>query len=102
VVMPDRGTPQRPGWYSDWFNFGELGSPRWRTFHLRTVLPYVDRGFRTIRDRDFRVVAGLAMGGFGTMPYAARHPHLFAGADQSLIPARAWRAAEHIATRSAT
>jgi S-formylglutathione hydrolase FrmB len=80
VVMPDGGTPQRPGWYSDWFNFGELGSPRWESFHLRTVLPYVDRSFRTIRDRDSRVVAGLSMGGFGTMSYAARHPHRFAGA----------------------
>lgn len=80
VVMPDGGTPDRPGWYSDWFNFGAFGSPRWETFHIATVLPYVDRHFRTIRDRDSRVVAGLSMGGFGAMSYAARHPHLFAGA----------------------
>ena len=80
VVMPDGGTPERPGWYSDWFNFGEHGSPAWESFHIETVLPYVDRTFRTLRDRDSRVVAGLSMGGFGTMSYAARHPQLFAGA----------------------
>lgn len=80
VVMPDGGTPDSPGWYSDWFNDGEFGSPRWETFHISTVLPYVQRAFRTIRDRDSRAVAGLSMGGFGAMSYAARHPHLFAAA----------------------
>jgi S-formylglutathione hydrolase FrmB len=80
VVMPDGGTPDRPGWYSDWFNFGELGSPRWETFHIKTVLPYIFRTFRAERDRDSHVVAGLSMGGFGAMSYAARHPDLFAGA----------------------
>jgi len=79
VVMPDGGTPERPGWYSDWFNFGEHGSPEWETFHIDTVLPYVDRTFRTRRDRDSRVVAGLSMGGYTVLALAERHPGLLAG-----------------------
>lgn len=80
VVMPDGGTADEPGWYSDWYNQGAYGSPRWETFHLTTVLPTVQERFRVEDDRDARVVAGLSMGGFGAFSYAARHPDLFAGA----------------------
>ncbi len=80
VVMPDAGQNADAGWYTDWFNGGAYGSPQWETYHLVQLLDYVDRSFPTRGDRNGRVVAGLSMGGFGTMSYAARHPDLFAGA----------------------
>ena len=66
VVMPDGG---KAGFYSDWKN-----GPGWETFHLTEL--------RTLLERDFgagtpRAVAGLSMGGYGAMAYAARHPQLF-------------------------
>jgi diacylglycerol O-acyltransferase/trehalose O-mycolyltransferase len=71
VVMPEAGNT---GFYSDWWNDGAGGPPAWETFHLREV--------RRILERDYgaghrRVVAGLSMGGFGALSYAARHPGLF-------------------------
>ena len=80
VVMPDAGQNATAGWYSDWYNNGAFGPPAWETYHLVQLLELVDRTFPTRTDRGGRVVAGLSMGGFGAMSYAARHPDLFAGA----------------------
>ncbi|HVV14336.1 alpha/beta hydrolase family protein [Amycolatopsis sp.] len=74
VVMPDGGAG---GWYSDWFNFGAGGPPEWETYHLEQLVPWVDAHFRT---DSVRVIAGLSMGGFGAMSYAARHPGVFVAA----------------------
>jgi S-formylglutathione hydrolase FrmB len=75
VVMPDAG---KGGWYSNWSNFGLGGSPAWETFHIDQLIPWVDANFRTVGSRSGRAIAGLSMGGFGAMSYAARHPGTFA------------------------
>jgi diacylglycerol O-acyltransferase / trehalose O-mycolyltransferase len=76
VVMPDGGN----GFYSDWVWPGANGSARWETFHITELLPWVDRTFRTDARREGRALAGLSMGGFGAMSYAARYPDLFCAA----------------------
>jgi len=75
IVMPDGGHDSEAGWYSDWAD----GSRQWETFHTRVLVRYVDRHFRTLR-LAHRAVAGLSMGGFGAMSYAARHRGLFRAA----------------------
>ncbi|TMB02806.1 MAG: hypothetical protein E6J70_06435, partial [Deltaproteobacteria bacterium] len=75
IVMPDAGHDSEAGWYSDWAD----GSRQWETFHTRVLVRYVDGHFRTLR-LAHRAVAGLSMGGFGAMSYAARHPGLFQAA----------------------
>ena len=78
VVMPDGGTG---GNYTDWYGTDGNGfTPRWETFHIGQLLPWVDRHFRTLATRDQRAIAGLSMGGNGTLHYAARHPDLFVAA----------------------
>jgi S-formylglutathione hydrolase FrmB len=72
VVMPDGGTS---GFYSDWRN-----GPAWESFHLGELVPWVDATYRTVGTREGRAVAGLSMGGFGAMSYAARHPDRFVAA----------------------
>jgi S-formylglutathione hydrolase FrmB len=74
VVMPDGG---RGGFYTDWFNHGRGGTPRWESWHVRRLIPFVDDRYRTRPTRAGRAIAGLSMGGFGTFSYAARHPDLF-------------------------
>jgi S-formylglutathione hydrolase FrmB len=78
VVMPEGG---RSGWYSDWE--GETDGhfrPQWETYHVNQLVPWIDANFNTIADRSGRAIAGVSMGGFGAMRYAARHPHLFGAA----------------------
>jgi S-formylglutathione hydrolase FrmB len=77
VVMPDGG---RGGFYTNWFNNGKGGSPRWEDWHIKRLIPYVDGHYRTRATRSERAIAGLSMGGFGTFSYAARHPDLFTAA----------------------
>lgn len=76
VVMPDGGHGSDAGWYSDWHD----GSFDWETYHIDELVPLVDACLPTMPMRSGRAVAGLSMGGFGAMSYAARHPDLFAAA----------------------
>lgn len=77
VVMPDGGPF---GFYADWWNFGLSGGPRWETFHLSQLVPWVDATYPTIGTRDGRAVAGESMGGLGAIHYAAKRPDLFTAA----------------------
>lgn len=74
IVMPDAGHNSLAGWYSNWFN----GTYQWETYHLGVVRSWVDHHLRTIVGDD--AIAGLSMGGFGAMSYAARHPGMFRAA----------------------
>jgi S-formylglutathione hydrolase FrmB len=74
VVMPDAGIG---GWYTDWVYGTAEGPQRWETFHLREVRQFIETRYGTRTDRNGRAIAGLSMGGFGAMSYAARHPDLF-------------------------
>ncbi|MQR94636.1 alpha/beta hydrolase [Fictibacillus phosphorivorans] len=77
VVMPDAG---RGASYSDWYNGGGYGPPQWEKYHIEELIPWVEQRYRAKGSREGRAVAGLSMGGFGAMSYAARHPDLFVAA----------------------
>jgi diacylglycerol O-acyltransferase/trehalose O-mycolyltransferase len=76
VVMPEA----RNGFYSDWVKPGLHGTTPWESHHIGELIPWIDRTYRTIPERDGRALAGLSMGGFGAMSYAARHPDMFVAA----------------------
>jgi esterase/lipase superfamily enzyme len=44
---------------------------------LDELRPFIEARYRTRTDRGGRAIAGLSMGGFGAMSYAARHPDVF-------------------------
>lgn len=75
VVMPD-GTD---GWHSDWYNDGEFGAPKWETYHVHQLLPFIEDEFRVQSTRQSRIAAGFSMGGVGSLTLGARHPDLYAG-----------------------
>src|SRR3954447_1000312 len=77
VVMPDAG---QFGNYTNWYNDGAFGPPRWETYHIGQLLPWIDAHYRTVAKRRGRAIAGLSMGGGGAMSYAARHPGKFVSA----------------------
>lgn len=76
VVMPSSGAT---GGYTNWVDRSS-GRRDWETFHIDQLLPLIDARYRTVPSRAGRAIAGLSMGGFGAMSYAARHPDLFAAA----------------------
>lgn len=74
VVMPDGG---RCGNYTDWWNHGNGGPPKWETFHLTELRQILERGYRAGTARS---IAGNSTGGAGALAYAARHRGLFRAA----------------------
>ncbi|WP_433334389.1 alpha/beta hydrolase [Spirillospora sp. CA-294931] len=74
VVMPNGGSC---GNYSDWWNHGNGGPPRWETFHMTEVRRILERDFGA---GDVRAIAGNSMGGLGAMGYSARFPGRFRAA----------------------
>ncbi|HWH09610.1 MAG TPA: alpha/beta hydrolase family protein [Solirubrobacteraceae bacterium] len=75
VVMPDAG---RIGFYTDWERPDATGAtPRWEGFHLDELPAVLETGYRA---SDTRVVAGVSMGGYGAIAYAAKRPGMFAAA----------------------
>lgn len=76
IVMPDGGHDAQAGFYSDWVD----GSRQWETFHTRVLRRWVEGRWRTLHGGRHRAVAGLSMGGFGAMAYAARHPGVYRAA----------------------
>jgi S-formylglutathione hydrolase FrmB len=76
IVSPDANS----GYWSDWYNGGAFGPPKYETFVIDQLIPLIDARFRTLADRSHRAIFGISMGGYGSMMFAARHPDLFAAA----------------------
>jgi len=75
VVLPDGG---RVGFYTDWERPDVTGvPPRWESFHLDELPALLQDRYRA---GSTRVVAGVSMGGYGAIAYAAKRPGMFAAA----------------------
>lgn len=74
IVMPDGG-PR-----SYYFDSPLDKNSQYETHIAEEVVSTVDRQYRTVADRNGRVIAGLSMGGHGAFFIATRHPELFSAA----------------------
>jgi S-formylglutathione hydrolase FrmB len=70
VVMPEAAN----GSYTDWYNYGKGGVPKWETFHTADVVQLIERNFHANKKR---AAIGDSAGGLGAVAYAARHRGLF-------------------------
>lgn len=73
VVMPDANTKQ----------MGYTNTPggwRYEDFFFEELIPHVENKFRIRKEKRYRAVAGLSMGGGGTFFYALHRPYLFSSA----------------------
>ncbi|MDL4776659.1 MULTISPECIES: alpha/beta hydrolase [Thermomonosporaceae] len=70
VVMPEAAD----GSYTDWYNYGKGGTPKWETFHTAEVRQLMERNYGAGSER---AAIGNSSGAQGAMSYAARHPGLF-------------------------
>lgn len=75
VVMPEGGDA---GLYTDWegYTTGHF-RPQWESFHIDQLVPWVEANFNTADGPTGWSLAGLSMGGFGTLKYAATQPDVF-------------------------
>ncbi|WP_051468564.1 alpha/beta hydrolase [Actinomadura oligospora] len=70
VVMPEGSN----GSYTDWYNGGRGGTPRWETFHTAEVRQLVERNLHA---GTTRAIMGISSGAQGAVTYAARHPGMY-------------------------
>jgi len=72
IVMPDAGV----SWYINSYD----GKVKYEDFFIKEFIPFIDATYRTRNDKRYRAVAGLSMGGYGTLIMATKHPELFSAA----------------------
>ncbi|GAO43517.1 alpha/beta hydrolase [Flavihumibacter petaseus] len=53
---------------------------QFETHFIRELMPWVESHYPVRRDRQFRAISGLSMGGFGAFYLASRHADLFGAA----------------------
>ncbi len=79
VVMPDASGE---GEDYNGLHFGYFDQNGWpyERFFIEEFIPLVESRLRIDGDKRHRAIAGLSMGGYGTVFYAMRHPELFSSA----------------------
>ncbi|MDQ3745773.1 MAG: esterase family protein [Acidobacteriota bacterium] len=70
IVVPEG----KDGWYTD----GVAPAEKFESYFIEELIPDVDRRFRTIAAREGRAVAGLSMGGYGSLKFGLKYPDRFA------------------------
>ncbi|UCH62151.1 MAG: esterase family protein [Fidelibacterota bacterium] len=70
LVMPDGGVSFYINNYDN--------STRYEDFFIKEFVPYIEKKYRIRSEKRYRGVAGLSMGGFGSLIYALKHPDMFA------------------------
>ena len=80
IVMPDADTGL-PGYTN-----AISGKWNYEDFFFKELMPHVEERFRIKKDKRYRAISGLSMGGGGTFLYALHRPDLFSSA----APLSAW------------
>src|SRR5436305_75468 len=70
IVMPEGAQ----GWYADWWNDGKRADPGWERYYLDELIPLVERTYRIRKGREWHAIAGLSMGGEGSVFLAEQRP----------------------------
>ena len=72
IVMPDADS----SFYINSYD----GKEKYEDFFIKEFMPAVEKAYRIKAEKRYRGVAGLSMGGYGTLIYALKYPELFAAA----------------------
>lgn len=54
------------------------GKEKYEDFFVKEFMPSVEKSFRIKSEKRYRGIAGLSMGGYGSLIYAIKYPELFA------------------------
>jgi S-formylglutathione hydrolase FrmB len=84
-VMPEGNN----GWYSD---SSSLPNDKYESYIVQELIPEIDKNFRTVADRNHRAIAGLSMGGYGSIKFGLKYPQMFAlvGSFSGALGAASW------------
>ena len=85
VVMPEGDN----GWYSD---SATVPNDKYESYIIKELIPEIDKNFRTIADKKHRAIAGLSMGGYGSIKFGLKYPEMFSlvGSFSGALGAASW------------
>ncbi len=69
IVMPNG----KVTWYCNSIN----GADPWEDMFIKEFIPFIEKEYRIRSKKEFRAIAGLSMGGNGSLVLAMHHPELF-------------------------
>lgn len=72
IVMPDADS----SFYINSYD----GKEKYEDFFIKEFMPAVEKAYRVKAEKKYRGIAGLSMGGYGTLIYSLKYPDLFAAA----------------------
>ena len=72
IVMPDADS----SFYINAYD----GKESYEDFFIKEFMPSIEKSYRIKAQKRYRGIAGLSMGGYGTLIYALKYPQLFAAA----------------------
>ncbi len=77
IVTPDADEGSGKDMQCGYFNM-----PGWayEDFFFQEFVPYIEKTYRGVGNKQHRAIAGLSMGGGGTTGYAQHHPEMFVAA----------------------
>ena len=70
IAMPDGGVSGYVNSYD--------GKVPYEDFFIKEFIPYIEKNYRVRAQKRYRAIAGLSMGGYGTLIMSTKHPELFA------------------------
>ncbi len=62
------------GWYTDSFT---APNDKFESYIVKELIPEIEKEFPVLADRDHRIVAGLSMGGYGSIKFGLKYPEMF-------------------------
>ena len=105
-------TPNARNAFDGSFYVNSVTTGNWEDFIYRDLVSFIDRRYRTIRNRSGRGLAGHSMGGYGALWVGMRHPETFSAlyalspcclrdfGDVAQRGVRAWKAALGVRNKS--
>jgi len=69
IVMPDAGV--------SWYVNDVQGKVQYEDAFFKDFIPTIEKTYPVLAKKEFRAVAGLSMGGYGSLLYALKHPDSF-------------------------
>lgn len=85
IVTPEGNN----GWYTD---SASVPNDKYESYIIQELIPEVDKNYRTLKDKKHRVIAGLSMGGYGSIKFGLKYPELFSlvGSFSGALGAGTW------------
>lgn len=72
IVMPNGDS----SWYINSYD----GKEKYEDFFVKEFMPSIEKNYHIKAEKKYRGVAGLSMGGYGTLIFSLKYPELFAAA----------------------